>query len=68
MARFYKEEQERKKQIKEEQRRMIYALAYLLESRDDAIGNHLENVGRDCKLLAQNLQMDDDNKQYQLPY
>lgn len=55
---FYKEEQERKKQIQEEQRHMIYALAYLLESRDDAIGNHLENVGRDCKLLAQNLQMD----------
>lgn len=42
--------------IHDEQRNMIYALAKLSESRDDAIGSHLENVGRNCKLLAQSLQ------------
>lgn len=53
---FHKRVKERVKQIKEEQLRMIYALAQLSESRDDAIGEHLEHVGMGCKLLAQSLQ------------
>lgn len=55
---FYKKTKKRIRLFQEEQRRMIYALAQLSESRDDAIGDHLENVGRDCRILAQGLQAD----------
>ncbi len=44
------------KMIQNEQKNLIYALAQLSEARDDAVGDHLNNIGRNCKLLAQSLQ------------
>lgn len=53
---LHKKIKKRMKLIQEEQKRMIYALAQLSESRDDAIGEHLKNIGEGSKLLAQSLQ------------
>ncbi len=54
--RLHKMVSDQLKMIQNEQKNMIYALAKLSETRDESIGNHLENVGKNCKLLAQSLQ------------
>lgn len=54
--RLHKMVNDQLKILQNEQKNMVYALAKLSEARDDAIGDHLENVGRNCKLLAQSLQ------------
>ncbi len=48
---------EQKRQIEEEQENVLFALAKVVEKRDTNTGNHLENVGYNCKLLAQSLQL-----------
>lgn len=48
---------EQKKQIEEEQENVLFALAKVVEKRDINTGNHLENVGYNCRLLAQSLQL-----------
>lgn len=52
---FHKKVKEDMKQIQEEKKQIVYALAWLVESRDHTIGNHLETVGKNCRLLAQEL-------------
>lgn len=42
--------------ISQEQRNIIYAMAKLSEAKDDATGNHLENIGQNCRLIAMSLQ------------
>ncbi len=54
--RLYKMVNEQIKKIIEEEKNFIYALAMLSESKEDPIGTHIRNVGRNCKLLAQSLQ------------
>lgn len=54
--RLHKMVNDQMKMIQNEQKNMIYALAQLSETRDDAVGDHLQNIGRNCKLLAQSLQ------------
>lgn len=48
---------EQKKQIEEERENVLYALAKVVEKRDKNTGNHLDNVGYNCRLLAQGLQL-----------
>lgn len=45
-----------KKQIEREQRHMISALIKVSKTLDGDAGKHLENVGYNCRLLAQGLQ------------
>lgn len=48
--------EEQKKQIEKEQRYVLSALALFLEKMDPDREEHLENVGYNCRLLAQSLQ------------
>lgn len=48
---------EQKKQIEEERENILFALAKVVEKRDVNTGNHLDNVGYNCRLLAQSLQI-----------
>ncbi len=43
-------------QISDERRNMIYALAKLSEARDNTSRKHLDNVAKNCRLLAMSLQ------------
>jgi len=54
--RLYKMVTDQIKLIQNEKKNMIYALAKLSESRDNAMGDHIKNIGKNCKLLAQSLQ------------
>lgn len=47
---------EQKRQIEEERENVLFALAKVVEKRDANTGNHLDNVGYNCRLLAQSLQ------------
>uniref|UniRef100_UPI0040569FEB response regulator n=1 Tax=Agathobacter sp. TaxID=2021311 RepID=UPI0040569FEB len=47
---------EQQKQIEEEQRNMLFALAKVVEKRNVSTGQHLENVAYNSRLLAQGLQ------------
>lgn len=49
--------EEQKKQIEREQENMLLALAKITEKRNAGMGNHLKNVGYNCRLLAQSLQL-----------
>lgn len=49
--------EEQKKQLEKERENVLFALAKVVEKRDENTGNHLENVGHNCKLLAQSLQL-----------
>lgn len=42
--------------ISDERKNMIYALAKLSEARDNTNGKHLDNVAKNCRLLAMSLQ------------
>lgn len=44
------------KQIEEQKKNMLYALAKITESSSNISENHLENVKRNCKTLAQAMQ------------
>lgn len=44
------------RKLNEEQRLVIYALAKLAEGRDNYSGNHMENVGKNSRMLALSLQ------------
>lgn len=48
---------EQKRQIEEERENILFALAKVVEKRDVNTGNHLDNVGYNCRLLAQSLQI-----------
>ena len=54
--RLFKMVNEHVQKISDEQKNIIYALMKLSESRDDTSGMHIENVGKNCKLLAMSLQ------------
>lgn len=43
--------------IANEQRKVIYSFAKMTEARDDLSGRHLENVGKNARLLAISLQL-----------
>lgn len=48
--------EEQKKQIEQEQKYMVSALIKVLKTLDPGISSHLDNVGYNCRLLAQGLQ------------
>ncbi|MGN0403536.1 MAG: response regulator [Acetatifactor sp.] len=48
---------EQKKQMEKERANMLMALANIAERRNSHIGNHLERVGYNSRLLAQSLQL-----------
>lgn len=48
--------------IYEEQKNIIYALVKLMERRNHFIGRHLENIGRNSRILAMSLQLSTDFK------
>lgn len=48
--------QEQMKQIEEQKKNMLYALAKITESSSNISENHLENVKKNCKTLAQAMQ------------
>ncbi|MCR5793150.1 MAG: response regulator [Lachnospiraceae bacterium] len=54
--RLYKMVGDQIKKIAEEERHFIYALAKLSEIREHPDGQHLENVSKNCKLIAMSLQ------------
>ena len=54
--RLFKMVNEHVQKISDEQKNIIYALMKLSEARDDSSGTHIENVGKNCKLLAMSLQ------------
>lgn len=54
--RLFKMVNDHVKKISEEQKNIIYAVMKLSESRDDITGVHIENVGKNSKLLAMSLQ------------
>lgn len=45
------------KKIAEEEKNFIYAMAKLSEIKENSSGEHLKNVGKNCKLLAMSLQL-----------
>lgn len=47
---------QQKEQIEQEQKNVLLALATLMQKRNAHMGEHLENVGYNCGLLAQGLQ------------
>ena len=47
---------QQKEQIEQEQKNVLLALATLMQKRNAHMGEHLENVGSNCGLLAQGLQ------------
>lgn len=49
--------EEQKKQIEREQENRLRALAKIMEKRNKGMGNRLENLGHNAKLLAQSLQL-----------
>ncbi|MCM1539138.1 MAG: response regulator [bacterium] len=49
--------EEQKRQVQEEQERVLLALAKIVERRNANVDNHLEKVGYNCHLLAQSLQL-----------
>lgn len=49
--------EEQKKQIEREQENRLRALAKIMEKRNKRMGNRLENLGHNSKLLAQSLQL-----------
>jgi len=53
---LYKMVSEQTRQIVEEEKHFVYALARLSEAREDITGHHLQNIGANCKLLAMSLQ------------
>ena len=54
--RLFKMFSDQVKKVTEEQKQLIYSLTKLVESRDDLEGEHVENVGKFCKLLSLSLQ------------
>ncbi len=48
---------EQKKQMEKERESVLLALTKVMEKRNGHIGNHLEKVGYNCRLLAQSLQL-----------
>lgn len=48
---------EQKKQMEKERANVLIALANIAERRDSHIGNHLERVGYNSRLLAQSMQL-----------
>lgn len=54
--RLFKMVNDHVKKISDEQKNIIYAIMKLSESRDDEFGTHIENVGKNSKLLAMSLQ------------
>lgn len=45
------------KKITEEEKNFIYAMAKLSEIKEDPSGQHLKNIGNNCKILAMSLQL-----------
>ncbi len=48
------------KRLEEEQRNTLYALARISEENDQGRESHMENVGHNCRILAQSLQLSPD--------
>ncbi len=48
---------EQKKQMEKERESVLLALTKVIEKRNNHIGNHLDKVGYNCRLLAQSLQL-----------
>lgn len=48
--------EEQKKQIEQEQKNIVLALAGIMEKRNSHMGTHIKTVGYYCRLLAQGLQ------------
>lgn len=54
---MYRMVEEQKRQVREEQERVLLALAKIVERRNTNRDDHLEKVGYNCHLLAQSLQL-----------
>ncbi|MBQ3602083.1 MAG: response regulator [Lachnospiraceae bacterium] len=55
--RLFKMFNDQVKQVTKEQETIAYTLAKLLEIRNDKNGEHIDNVGRFCKILSMGLQL-----------
>ncbi len=55
--RLYKLIQDQMNRITEQHKTIVYALAKLSEARDDGAGQHLKNIGKNCRMLAMSLQL-----------
>ncbi|MCM1568839.1 MAG: response regulator [Roseburia sp.] len=54
--RMHKLVENQKKQLEQVQKNILLALANIMARRDEGMERHLENVGYNCRLLAQGLQ------------